>query len=125
MLSQTVAVNLERYGMAGSEKAAELCKMADNFFDCLNVRSIEEGKRKRKPFLLPYSSVDDKRFKWLKETLLSYFQNLLKNIEAREGEFSVKEKAKMFVAKQTCIVMTVNSIVECNKFLLNEGMEYV
>lgn len=99
--------------------------MADNFFDCLNVRSIEEGKRKRKPFLLPYSSVDDKRFKWLKETLLSYFQNLLKNIEAREGEFSVKEKAKMFVAKQTCIVMTVNSIVECNKFLLNEGMEYV
>ena len=35
----------------------------DAFFDCLNVRDMDMGHRKRKPNCLPYKSADDGRFK--------------------------------------------------------------
>ena len=37
----------------------------DSFFDCFNTRNPEEAKRKKKPFLAPYTKLDDDRFKWL------------------------------------------------------------
>ena len=33
----------------------------DKFFDCLNVRNLDEWAKKRKPDLKPYSSPDDNR----------------------------------------------------------------
>lgn len=44
----------------GTEK---FCRMFDRFFDMLNTRSLTEGRKKRKPDLLPYYSANDKRFK--------------------------------------------------------------
>ena len=35
--------------------------MFDKFFDCLNVRSPDEHKRRRKPDLKPYTSASDER----------------------------------------------------------------
>ena len=38
-------------------------RMIDRAFDCMNVRSKYEGAKKRKPDLLPYTSLNDPRFK--------------------------------------------------------------
>ena len=35
----------------------------DRFFDCLNVRSLDEWRQKRKPDLKPYYSPNDERLK--------------------------------------------------------------
>lgn len=44
-------------------ETAKFGYMFDKFFDCLNTRNAEEGKRKRKPDLDPYRSDKDARFK--------------------------------------------------------------
>ena len=51
------------------------CEMVDNFFDCINVRSVNEEVRKRKPFLAPYNSINDIRFDWLLNVFLPYFDS--------------------------------------------------
>ena len=69
VLSRTVAIALENsvnvtQNIYSETKAtAEFCYKFDAFFDCLNVRSLVEGKHKRKPNLNPYRSPSDKRFK--------------------------------------------------------------
>ena len=47
--------------------------MMDNLFDCLNDKNTMEYKVKQKPFLKPYTSVDDVRFAWL-DQFLDYFE---------------------------------------------------
>ena len=42
-------------------ETARFCHMLDRFFDCLNTRSIGEGRNKRKPDLEPYTSDQDER----------------------------------------------------------------
>ena len=44
-------------------------------FDCLNVRNQIKGLKKRKPFLQPYTDLNDKRFKWLKNDFFQYLLN--------------------------------------------------
>ena len=68
VLSRTVAIALEtsvdsRKGNMDTAATANFCRKFDAFFDCLNVRSLVEGKRKRKPNLDPYWSQSDRRFK--------------------------------------------------------------
>ena len=60
--SASVAAVLKSFGPQESAATAKLCYMIDSFFDCLNVRSLTEHKKKRKPFLAPYRSTDDKRY---------------------------------------------------------------
>lgn len=38
-------------------------RMFDRFFDMMNTRCLEEGKKKIKPDLDPYRSAEDKRLK--------------------------------------------------------------
>ena len=61
VLSASVAAVLKKFGPPETAATAKLCEMVDGFFDCLNVRSTTEHQRKRKPFLDPYTSVDDER----------------------------------------------------------------
>ena len=61
VLSASVAAVLKTFGPPETAATAKLCEMVDSFFDCLNVRSTTEHQRKRKPFLAPYTSVDDER----------------------------------------------------------------
>ena len=56
-----VAAVLKSLGPPEATATAKLCEMVDSFFDCLNVRSRIEHGRKRKPFLAPYTSLDDRR----------------------------------------------------------------
>ena len=44
------------------ETARFRCSLFDRFFDCLNTRNAEEGKKKRKPDLDPYRTVENRRF---------------------------------------------------------------
>ena len=57
-------------------ETAKFCQTMDKFFDCFNVRSITEGDRKRKEFMLPYQDINNQRFLWLQNDLFSYFHDL-------------------------------------------------
>ena len=62
VLSASMAAVLRSFGPPEAEGTAKYCEMVDGFFDCLNVRSTTEHKRKRKPFLAPYRDSQDGRY---------------------------------------------------------------
>lgn len=70
VLSSSVAKVLRTFGPPEAAGNSKLCEMVDNFFDCLNVRSLTESQKKRKPFLAPFRSVDDERYIYLNITQL-------------------------------------------------------
>ena len=57
------------------KETSNLFEFMDGFFDCLNVRSTNEGKFTLKPNLLPYRCSDDSRLKWLIEHFLGFFKD--------------------------------------------------
>ena len=105
---------------------AKFCSMMNRFFDIMNVRHMTEYMEKRNWDIRPFESPDDDRLQWLKNEFLQYFIDWEKSIEDRTG-FEEKEKEKMFISRQTMegIKITVHSVIECVKFLLNSGMKYV
>ena len=127
ILSKTMSVALSRFETPESTATAKYCEMIDSFLDCLNVRSLSEGSRKIKPLLEPYVSQNDDRFTWLIENCLDYLNTWKESIETRPGNFTATAKTKMFVSYQTHqdFKITCYSTVDCVKFLLQEGMEYV
>ena len=72
VLNATVSAVLKKFGSPESSGTAKLCAMVVPYFDCLNVRSTTEHQRQRKPFLAPYTAVDDERFLWMETTFLGY-----------------------------------------------------
>lgn len=63
MLSETVRNGLS---MMGDESLVETIRFVDKFdkfFDCLNVNSLNDGRKERKPFKQPYRSATDFRLK--------------------------------------------------------------
>ena len=69
VLSNTMALALRRfYPGEEAKETARFCEMMNPFFDCPNVQSTTEHIRKRNNLLVPYSSPDDARFEWLKNT---------------------------------------------------------
>ena len=53
VLSSTMAAVLTKFGAPEASATAKYCSMMDKFFDCLNVRSLQEHERKMKPLLAP------------------------------------------------------------------------
>ena len=68
VLSFSLAEVLRAFGPPEAAATSKLCEMVDNFFDCLNGRCLAESQKKRKPFLAPYRSIDDKRYIYLNIT---------------------------------------------------------
>ena len=96
VLSNTVAQALERHYSSGeAQETARLCKMMNDFFDCLNIRSTTEHLRKQNALLAPYRAVDDERFNWLQNVFHEYLKNWKCSADAREG-FSDDEKGVCF-----------------------------
>ena len=126
VLSASVAAVLKSFGPAEAATTAKFCEMVDSFFDCMNVRSTTEHERKRKPFLAPYTSVEDERFQWLVE-FLEYLRRWKESTDNRPGNFTQNARSRMFISWQTYegFKITVNSSIEATKFLLQEGMEFV
>ena len=127
VLSRSMSVALREFASSDTEQTATYCENLDAFFDCINVRSLTEANRKRKPFLRPYTTINDERFSWLTECFLAYLERWKVNIEAITGNFTQTANGKMFMSWQTFegLQITSFSLIECVKFLLNEGMEYV
>ena len=61
MLSASVANALEYHGDSDCTETAAFVRLFDRFFDCFNVRSIDESIIKRKPDLRPYRGPLDTR----------------------------------------------------------------
>ena len=119
VLSASVAAVLRSFSPPDTAGTAQLCEMVDSFFDCLNVRSTSEHHRKRKPFLAPYTSVEDRRFQWLESTFLGYFRDWLQSTKDRPGEFTKNARSKMFLSWQTYegLQITVYSVIEATRFV--------
>ena len=56
-----MASAFEFYGTAETAETQLFAKTFDKFFDCLNVRNLDEHRKKRKPNLKPYRNPDDER----------------------------------------------------------------
>ena len=127
VLSSTMGNVLLEFGPPDAAETAKFCTLMDQFFDCTNVRNTREHIHKRKPFLKPYASVNDERFVWLTEVFLKYFSDWKENITIKYGNLSASEKSKLFISWQTyeVIQMTTYSLIDCVKFLLNSGVDYV
>ena len=123
VLSSSVA-NLLNKDYPGTEATAKFCKYFDQFFDCVNVRHLHEGQHKRKDFLAAYESPNDPRFSWLENDFLQYLKEWKDATETRHGNFSSKEREKMFISRQTHegIMITVKSLIETTRFVLGAGM---
>ena len=61
VLSESVANAFEFYGDPDHSETQRFVRYFDTFFDCLNVRSLNEHQMRRKENLRPYSSPNDKR----------------------------------------------------------------
>lgn len=84
VLSASVAAVLQSFGPQEAAATSKFCAMVDSFFDCLNVRSLREHERKRKPFLAPYRSTDDERYvnmlKLIQSLITFYEQKFLSEV---------------------------------------------
>lgn len=127
VLSSTVGNVLLSFGSRESVGTANYCLMIDKFFDIMNVRSTKEHIRDAKPFLTPFTSVDDHRFTWLTSTFLPYFDKWQSSIASRPGNYDKTARGKMFISQQTYdgIKITTRSMIELVKFLLSKGAQYV
>eukprot|EP00112_Aurelia_sp_Birch-Aquarium-sp1_P016687 Seg3808.2 transcript_id=Seg3808.2/GoldUCD/mRNA.D3Y31 product="DNA transposase THAP9" pseudo=true protein_id=Seg3808.2/GoldUCD/D3Y31 len=127
VLSDSVGKVLATFGPPDARATSKFCLMMDGFFDCVNVRNSAECIKKQKPFLKPFSSVDDERFVWLKEIFLKYFSDWLQSINTREGNFSKGDRGNMFISWQTYegLQLTTHSVIELTKYLLSHGVPYV
>ena len=56
-----MAEALEYEGSRDTKETAQFCRIFNKFFDCLNVRSLDECIFKRKADVRPYRSKDDPR----------------------------------------------------------------
>ena len=71
VLSSSVGKDMLEYsGPECSETANFILKM-EKIFYCLNVQSLHEGIRKRNNKVLPYRDINDERFTFLKEFLIT------------------------------------------------------
>lgn len=100
VLSETLSKVMMAYSTPETHETANFLSMMDKFFDCCNSRP-DATVHKRKPFLAPYTSVDDSRFDFLKNTFLKYFADWKCSIDEREGKITNDEQSKMFISSQT------------------------
>ena len=74
VLSPTTATLLNTYYGQETTGTANFCEYMNNFFDCINVRSLKQGKFQRNIFCNPYEDVNDFTFNWLENSFLKVFE---------------------------------------------------
>ena len=65
VLSESVDKHLYTYHGPECHGTVDLCMMMDRFFVLLNIKNDIEHTTSIKEFLTPFTSPNDKRFKWL------------------------------------------------------------
>ena len=127
VLSSTVANAIEMlYGDETSETLKRIRHM-NKFFDCSNTRRFDEAARSKNDNVKPYSCVNDPRLNYLLQDFLGYFENWKQSVESRHGNFIKGDRSGMQLSYQTLdgIEMTVKFVVECVRYCLSEGMQFV
>lgn len=127
VFSKTVAGALERkYGQEVTE-TVKFIRHMNRFFDCLNVRNLQENVRKRNPDLKEYRDINDERLRYLREEFLGFFVEWEQSVNASWPQLSKEEKNRLMLSHQTMLGLriSVNSICEIVEFLLNEGAPFV
>ena len=119
ILSSAMASVLTHHGGNELSGTSRYCNMTDQFFDCMNVRGVDEHIRKRKDKVAPYTDIDDERFGWLFNVFLNYFDRWKLSMENRDNKFLLNAQSKMFISWQTFegFKITTNAIVKVTKFL--------
>ena len=127
VLSESVSKILQEYYPQEFHGTAELCEKIDKFFNCLNVRNQKEGLVKCKPFLQPFQSTYDGRFYWLENVFLKYLFDWKSSVMTRDENVSQNARDPMFLSSQTFegLQITVYSVTERVKYLLNSGLKFV
>lgn len=118
---------LKSYNLSVNE-VKKFIELVNNWFDCLNGSSDPKGKRiKENDNLLPYSDVNDKRFTFMTEQFLKFFDEWYTDVMNREGQFSKDKREKMFISMLTyeSIHTTSLSFMGVVKFLLEEGAPHI
>ena len=62
VLSATASKTLASFRPPEAAGTAKICLLIDSFFYIMNTRSIQSHEFERKPFLAPFTSVNDDRF---------------------------------------------------------------
>ena len=130
VLSKSIANALDFYGGSETEETRIFVETFDKFFDCLNVRSLQEHFKRRKPNLAPYRDPDDERltvsanslcrlvwwpnvsacihtlnvilyFQWLECDFLGYLAAWRDSVETDYPDLSKREKGTMCLSKET------------------------
>ena len=70
VLSWSVAIALEESGDSDVLGTAEFCRMMNDFYNYINVRSLTEHVKKRNEFIQLYTSANDDHFGWLVDVFL-------------------------------------------------------
>ena len=126
VLSSTVANYFETYTSPVYHGTAKYCEMFDKFFDIFNGKSTLQFKVDNKPFLKPFSDVNDSRISWLMETFLPYFENWQSSIHQRSDLTTLSEKQKLFISPQTYlgVLMNVHSLIGLSRYLLRQKNDH-
>ena len=127
VLSQTVSNVLFNYYPEETFGTAGFISKINKFFDCLNVRSLTEHITTRNPDKAPYESQDDPRFDWLENDFLKYLHDWSESVNNREGDFTAKDRQRMFLAHQTYegLQITAKSAIEMTRYLLSQNTPFV
>ena len=117
VLSYKMSSVLTQFGPPQASATAEYCKMTDRFFDCLNVRSLDE----------PFTSTEDNRLQFLRIKFWDISETGKKALHV------IKENLlPMLVQRRLCHGKHMKGYkLQCIpslkvvKYLLQEGMEHV
>ena len=70
VLNETTAKILQTSDITATSQTTKYCQMLDQFFDWVNVRSLEKYQMKTKPFLKRYINENDEKFSWMTNQFL-------------------------------------------------------
>lgn len=128
VFSATVANALELKYKDEVSGTTKFIRIMNKWFDLMNTKNVLESHKKRNSDLAPFSNASDDRLKWLLGEFLDYFENWEKSVsQYSHGNLSKDDRSKMLLSKQTIhgLRMTTMSVVECIKFLLQQGVPFV
>ena len=115
------------FGTTETSKTHKYCQILEQFFDCLNVRSLGKNQKKVKPCLKRYINENDKRFSWMTNQFLSYPNTWQKILKRGQVISFIMLDLKCLSVLQTYhgIQITVRSITKAVKILLQNGCIFV
>ena len=88
---------------------------------------MTEHIAKRNPDKAPYQRSDDPSFDWLENDFLKYLHDWSESVNNRKGDFTVKDRQRMFLAHQTYegLQITAKSMIEMARYLISQDTPFV